>query len=41
VHALAFDAARGSTLLFGGSAGASVVGDAWQLASPGWTRLHE
>jgi hypothetical protein len=40
VHALAFDEARGATLLFGGSAGVRVEGDLWELAGR-WTRLGE
>lgn len=40
-HALAYDAARQVTLLFGGNAGNSqALGDTWVLGSSGWTLLQ-
>lgn len=42
-HAMAFDAARGQTVMFGGSSGAITYGDTWtfQTTAPpyGWTQL--
>src|SRR5262249_10915956 len=38
-HALAFDAARGRTLLFGGSgAGSALLGDTWEWDGSAWTQ---